>query len=305
MTTMRKTFAQRAALLTTVAALGACGGATAGGAEAGEAPAPSTSESGTAVSAGGRGPAVLYEAADTTVYVLQRQDSLTFQYQNNQSQTQRSDRTLFLRVAIGSEVGTAGRAFRVTLDSVRPDTTTPAQIAELLKQAEGTRWAGTIAANGELSDLAPSKASAMGDQMAGMFGTLFPVLPEGGARAGAEWTDPDTTTTKGATSSSSETSTTRYTAVGGDTVSGAPRGTRALAVRAETTTSESGTIDMGGQAMETQGSGVRRVRYVLAVDSGALLASEGTDSTSMTITVPALGQTVPVTRIGRFTLQRR
>jgi hypothetical protein len=55
------------------------------------------------------------------------------------------------------------------------------------------------------------------------------------------------------------------------------------------------------QQLEMSGSGRRTAVHYLSED-GVLISARGDDSGNMTITVPAVGQTVPVNQAGSYTI---
>jgi len=63
--------------------------------------------------------------------------------------------------------------------------------------------------------------------------------------------------------------------------------------------SRSGKRIQGDQELEMTASGTRSGVHSLSVD-GVLVSAQGTDTGEMTISVPAVGQTVPVTRSSTY-----
>jgi hypothetical protein len=123
------------------------------------------------------------------------------------------------------------------------------------------------------------------------------MLPAGGARDGAEWPHVDTTLVQAPSVSLQEVATGRTRAAAVVEAGGQ----RALRLQGDDAITQGGTGSMSGQSVQIQGSGMRRHEHTLALD-GRLLGATGSDSLTLTYTVPAMGQTVPAVQVGRFTL---
>jgi hypothetical protein len=79
----------------------------------------------------------------------------------------------------------------------------------------------------------------------------------------------------------------------------APGGRDAIELESEGTYRRSGTRVQGEQELEMTASGTRTASHRLATE-GTLLSAQGVDQGEMTITVPAVGQTVPVTQSSTY-----
>jgi hypothetical protein len=87
-----------------------------------------------------------------------------------------------------------------------------------------------------------------------------------------------------------------YQASGGDA---GPR--QAIALESSGTYTRSGTRMQADQEMQMTASGQRRGVHRIGLD-GILLGAEGSDAGEMTISVPAVGQTVPVKQSGTYSI---
>jgi hypothetical protein len=221
-----------------------------------------------------------------SAYVIRRQDSVTVQLPNGLPQTQELTRTVFLSVA-----SVAGSPMRVTvtLDSLLVSGLGMSQAAA--DSARGTRWSGTLSAEGRLSGLTTDRVTAVGQQLSGMMPTFFPVLPSGGARDGAAWTDTLTDTLRAMAFN------VRENAI----VSSRATADNGLRIESSVTFTRTGGGSQFGQAVEVQATGTRRPTSRLRSD-GVLTETTGTESSDMTLTIPAVGQSLPVKQSATFSV---
>jgi hypothetical protein len=229
------------------------------------------------------GGGLLYRPTPAASYAYQRRDSLALQLPGGATQVQQFNRTAFLTVSLAPE----GAAYRATihLDSLRQEAggTLP---ADSLLRAEGTRWTGLVSAEGKLTDLRPDRSSGVIDQIGGSLPALFPVLPPGGVREGLAWSDTAQRTLKADAFDATERAATDYRAVKSDG--------RALVIESLTAFQRAGKGSQPTDPMEMASQGTRHGTYRFG--DGGVLSAEGADSAEMTITVPAVGQTVPVSQ---------
>lgn len=276
--------APRVALLLLLAACSSSGGGPPVETRPRPAPGPVPGETGTTESAPPVTPgAVVYRPTPTTTFAFQRRDSLTLQLPGGATQVQEFSRTAYLGIAVRG----AAPPYEVTiqLDSLRqqggmvpPDS---------LYRAEGTRWTGALSANGELTDLRADRTSTIGDQVGATLHVLFPALPLAGLEQGSAWTDTTQRSVKADAFDATETAVTTYQATAADG--------RAITIESRTTFERTGTGGQAAQPMEMTAGGARRGVYRFG-RSGGVLGAEGADSAEITISVPAVGQTVPVSQ---------
>jgi hypothetical protein len=270
----------------------ACGSATssAGG------PGGPTPEPGTPTTPGAPLPSgIVYLPVRDAAYALQRHDSLTLQLPGGASQLQLIDRTAYLRVTVARD--TAGYQASIVLDSVMSSVGGVPAVPDSIIPARGTRWMATLTPEGKLSTLKADRSSTLGDQVGSNLRSLFPGLPAGGARIGMEWTDTTNVPIRADAFDAVERSVTSYRASDSDE----PRAKKAIKVESSGSYQRTGKGTQYDQQLEMTASGSRMAVHYLYPD-GTLALARGTDSGDMTITVPAVGQTVPVKQAGSYSI---
>lgn len=271
----------------------ACSSSTSGGPE-GPAPQP-VDPNAPPPPEGGRGPAVTYRPVSNAGYRLEHRDSLVLQYPGGASQTQVRSRVAFVRLSLAD--APAGGAYKVTitLDSLEAQESGTPVPPDSVAAAKGTIWSGTLSNVGTLSELQADRPGTLTDELAGHLRLLFPALPQGGVREGMQWSDSTQYPLVSDAFTGTESSVTSYRAaekveVGGDD-----------AIPLETTSkySRSGKRVQGEQELEMTATGTRSGVHRLGLD-GVIVAAQGNDTGEMTISVPALGQSVPITRSSTY-----
>jgi hypothetical protein len=245
-------------------------------------PAPSpggTTEPPATISPG----AVVYRPASATTFAFERRDSLTLQLPGGATQVQEFRRTAYLGITIRGaappyEVAIQLDSLRQQGGSVPPDS---------LYRAEGTRWTAALSPNGALTDLHADRSSTVGDQVGATLPVLFPALPLAGLEQGSAWTDTTERSLKADAFDAVEHAVTNYRATGADG--------RAITIESSTTFERTGKGGQAAQPMEMTAGGARRGVYRFGRNGGVLTAA-GADSAEITISVPAVGQTVPVSQ---------
>jgi len=161
-----------------------------------------------------------------------------------------------------------------------------------------TRWTGTLSPDGHFSELTTDRTTPVGEQLRGMLPSLFPVLPAGGAREGATWTDSASSSIRAMAFDVKENAHISSRAVA-DTVR--LGGRNGLRIESDVTFSRSGGGSQFGQAVEVQATGKRQVTSRLRPD-GVVTETRGVESSDMTLTIPAVGQSLPVKQTATFSL---
>jgi hypothetical protein len=229
-----------------------------------------------------RGTPILYRPTAASHYALERRDSLTLELPGGATQVQQFTRTAYLTVAIEDAPGKYHTTIR--LDSLRQEVGGTVAADSVLR-AEGTSWTGSLTPQGQLGALRADRSSGVGDQVEVSFLALFPVLPAKGLEGAAGWTDTTERAIRADAFDAKERAVTSYQVGKHD---GA-----VYTIDAATAFQRAGTGGQATQAMEMASSGTRRAVYRFSRDAG-LLGAEGADSAEMTITIPAVGQSVPV-----------
>jgi hypothetical protein len=271
--------------------LAACGSAPS---RAGEPGAP-TPEPGPAVPGIPEPTGVVYRPIRDAGYTLQRHDSLTLQLPGGASQQQLIDRTAYLNLTLLPD--TLGYQVSIVLDSLQASAGGVPAALDSLVPAWGTRWTARLSPEGELSALTADRSTTIGDQVGPTLRSLFPSLPSGGVRTGMEWTDTTDVPIRADAFDATEHGITSYRAVESDD----PRAKKAIKLESNGSYQRAGKGVQFEQQLEMSGTGTRTAVHYLSQD-GALLSARGSDAGDLTISVPAVGQTVPVKQAGNYTI---
>ena len=246
---------------------------------------------------GGRGPTVSFHAVRSAPYRIERHDSLSLQYPGGASQEQVRDRVGFIRLTLAEAA--AGEGYRVTivLDSLTAVENGVPVPFDSTAAVRGTEWTATLTPSGELQGLRSSRQSTLGDELTSTLRHLFPRIPPGGVREGMEWSDTSRYELVADAFPGTETAAMQYRAAEAEEASSGSRD--AIALESEGTYTRSGTRLQGEQELEMTASGTRTGTHSLAVE-GTLVSAQGSEAGDMTISVPAVGQTVPVKQTSRY-----
>jgi hypothetical protein len=240
-----------------------------------------------------KGNPVLYRTTPATHFSLERQDTVALELPGGATQLQQYTRTAYLTVAIEDAPG--GYHTTIRLDSLR-QAVGGTVAADSVLRAEGTSWTGSLSPQGHLSALRADRASGVGDQVEAGLPALFPVLPTTGLEGATQWGDTAERALRADAFDAKERAVTRYQLVKHE---GA-----VYTIEASTVFQRTGTGGQATQPMEMASSGTRRAVYRFSRDGG-ILSGEGADSAEMTITVPAVGQSVPVHQRAAWKVSRR
>ena len=238
---------------------------------------------------------VVYRPIRNTTYTLQRHDSLTLQLPGGASQQQLIDRTAYLNLTLLPD--TTGYQVIIVLDSLQASAGGVPAVMDSLVPAWGTRWTGRLTAEGKLSGLTADRSTTLGDQVGATLRSLFPSLPPGGVRTGMEWTDTTDVPIRADAFDATEHGVTNYRAVDSDD----PRAKKAIKLESNGTYERTGKGVQFEQQLVMSGAGTRTAAHYLNQD-GVLILARGSDAGDMTISIPAVGQTVPVKQAGGYTI---
>jgi hypothetical protein len=278
--------------LLTVVALAGCGSATStSGGPGGPTPEPGTPTTGTPPVSGG----VTYSAVRDASYALERHDSLTIQLPGGATQQQLIDRTAYLRVAIAPD--SAGYVATIVLDSLQAAVGGVPAVPDSILPTRGTRWSASLTPQGRLSALKADRSTTLGDQLGSTLRSLFPDLPLGGVKPGMEWTDTTEVPIRADAFDATERSIVSYRATDSDD----PRAKKSIKLESRGSYQRRGKGTQYDQQMEMTASGTRTAVHYMNAD-GTLASARGSDAGDLTITIPAVGQTVPVKQAGTFTV---
>lgn len=244
---------------------------------------------------GGRGPAVTYKPLRSASFRLERHDSLDLQFEGGASQQQSRDRVAFLSVSIAESASRGEYGVTIVLDSLEAQENGMPVPPDSLLAARGTRWTASLTPRG-LFGLRADRKSTLGDEIQGRLRFLFPAIPVGGVRRGMEWTDTTRYELVADAFPGTEQAIVTYQANEGESAGG-----DAIELESQGSYSRSGTRTQGEQQLEMTAMGQREGTHLLSMD-GLILSARGSDTGEMTISVPALGQTVPVKQSGTYTV---
>jgi hypothetical protein len=238
---------------------------------------------------------VIYRPIRNASYTLERHDSLSLQLPGGANQQQLIDRTAFVSVTLVPDTG--GYQATIVLDSLQATANGAPASLDSLVPAWGTRWTGRLSSTGDLSALTADRSTTMGDQVGATLRSLFPGLPSGGVRAGMEWSDTTDVPIRADAFDASERGITRYRSLDSDE----PRARNAIKLESTGSYERKGKGVQFDQQLEMSGTGSRTAVHYFGQD-GILISGRGRDAGEMTITVPAVGQTVPVKHAGSYTI---
>ncbi|MFI5235435.1 MAG: hypothetical protein ACHQXA_06980 [Gemmatimonadales bacterium] len=236
---------------------------------------------------------VSYHPLTPARYLFYRRDSVIMILPNGSEVSQVVGRTFLFTLSVTPAVpGTSGPArINVVVDSVSLDPDAPATTRSLYDGLVGTRWTGNLAPTGQVSGFAADRHSSGADLAAVDLARLLPTLPSGGAKSGASWSD----TVDAQFPIQNLQVTERFTA----NASASPAPADTVGLQIET----SGILARSGENSQLAlgGGGTRSVAFTIGAD-GRLLSEAGADSVVMKVTVKAVGQSVTLRQLGRFTV---
>jgi hypothetical protein len=238
---------------------------------------------------------LIYRPVREAAYTLHRHDSLDLQLPGGANQIQSIDRTAFLRVMVVPD--STGYQVAIVLDSLLASAGGVPAVLDSLTPARGTRWTARMTPEGRLTTLVADRSSTLGDQVGTHLRSLFPGLPPGGVRAGMEWTDTTDVPLRADAFDATERALTHYRSSDSED----QRAKKAIKLESSGNYQRSGRRTQFDQQLEMTATGTRSAVHYLSQD-GYLVLAEGSDSGDMTITVPAVGQTVPVKQTGTYTV---
>jgi hypothetical protein len=225
-------------------------------------------------------------------FQLDRRDTVALQLPNGATQNQVIQWNAGLDVQGSAETG--GYRVVITLDSLTITASIPVPQAGL-DSAQGTRWTAHLSPDGTLTNVEPDRDNSIVNQFGAMLHLLFPPLPGSDLRAGAAWTDSSTVATRAQNFDVQEQRRTEYTA-SGPAVHGADK---VFVISGSGTFTRSGAATQFGQEMHHESTGQRRVSYYLGTD-GTPVGMDGAETSKVTITVPAVGQSIDAEQRSSF-----
>jgi hypothetical protein len=286
----------------TAACVSARGG-TAPSPAPGATPTPASPVSEAPAAAGAATPApfrsdVIRYGPNAMRYVVHRRLHIQ-QALGGQEQGQDLGARIYVAATIAGPADSVGYPATFTVDSVVPDSGTPAQVAATVSRARRLVFSGRLTARGEFVNAVASDSALAQSvvQLLAGFRDFLPRVPAEGLTPGAAWTDTLETTQKGAGAEVSRRAIVRATAGGWSDYAG----TRSLRLEASSTYQVAGTGTNAGQPFELSGSGSATTVSFIAAD-GRYLGGESRDSTTLTVRLPVQGVAIPVIQVTRTTV---
>lgn len=228
-------------------------------------------------------------------YALARVDSLTIEMAGAE-QGQVLDRTLFLTIT--SVPSSLGRQITILVDSLQ--TREAGLVSPLaLDSLQGMRWTGTLSPDGRMGPLTASRATLLGAPLDGQFRLLFPLLPAGGASSGATWSDSTSDTVQVSAFGGRDQARLQYSTGESERT----MGQLILPVKLQRLSTITGLAIQSGQSISLSGTDSTEAIYRIS-NQGRLLAFEGSSNSSLTISIPSVGQTLPASQRAVFSLSR-
>lgn len=284
----------------TLALVAACAGGRPGTTASG-APTPVSSAPSAAsapATAAPRPPEAVRYGPSALRYVIHRRLHIQ-QALGDQTQSQDVGTRMFVAAAITGPADSVGYPATFVVDSMVPDSGTPAPIVENVTRVRGLVFAGRVAPRGEFVNAFPSDSTTAQSvvQLIGNFRDFLPRLPAGGLSPGAAWTDTVEITQKGTGSEVSRRAITQATAAAWED----HLGTRSVRLVGRQTYVVTGSGKNAGQPFDLLGTGTASGVSFIAAD-GRYLGGEWQDSTSLMVRLPVQGLAVPVVQLTRTTV---
>jgi hypothetical protein len=226
-------------------------------------------------------------------YVVHRQLHIQ-QALGEQTQAQSVGARIFVAAAITGPADSIGYPATFVVDSIVPDSGTPAPIVDNVSKVRKLVFAGRVAPRGEFVNAVASDSTVAQSvvQLLGNFRDFLPRLPSEGLRPGSAWTDTVETTQKGSGAEVSRHAITLATAAAWEDYLGARR----VRITGSQTYRVTGGGRNAGQPFELSGTGSGSgVNYIGA--DGRYLGGEWQDSTTLTVRLPVQGVSVPVVQV--------
>lgn len=190
----------------------------------------------------------------------------------------------------------ASRTVTFTIDTI-PEAEGPGYTTSEGRRFNGIEVEGVFSRDGRISDLRiGQEPSPIQSRISVLLTQFFPIIPEGGATAGARWIDTTSyDTDDGSTRISTTAVTTHRAGAWLEDGSGLP-------VTWQTDYTFTGEGLQLGQAFTLEGTGHRVGEHLLSID-GAFLRTTSTDSSEATVQLTSMGITVPIHQTGADTVQ--
>lgn len=242
--------------------------------------------------------AVVYGPVSQGRYRLDSRDSIAMEMPDGSFQRTVTVKMAFLSLTLRPR----GRDFtaEIGLDSLALDRPN-AMLQPLVDSARGTRWQGILRRTGRLDSLTASKPSVFGEQVRAMLQRLLPIVPDSGAGPGDRWQERDTMPYQiMAGFEATEERVADFRAGKWEQANGR----RVMVIQSSMNYTVTGSGSGFGQEIHFEGSGSAQGTHHIA-PAGILIEARVSDSVRMTLTVPAVGQSVPAVVVTSYSLITR
>ena len=240
--------------------------------------------------------AIVYGPVSLSRFRLDSRDSIAMEMPDGSFQRTVTVKTSFLTLNLRSR----GESFSadIALDSMLLDRPNPI-LQPLVDSARGTRWQGILQKTGRLDSMTPNKSSVFGEQVRAMLQRLLPIVPDSGAEPGERWQERTSMPYQiMAGFAATEDRTADFRAEKWENESGR----RVLRIESSMNYTVSGSGSGFGQEIRFEGTGVAQGIHRLTT-AGWLSSAEISDSVRMTLTVPAIGQSVPTVVVTTYSMK--
>ena len=240
--------------------------------------------------------AIAYGPVTQGRYRLDSRDSIAMEMPDGSLQRTVTVKASYLTITLrprGQDFSTD-----IMLDSMTLDRPNSMQ-QPLVDSARGTRWQGIVRKTGRLDSVTASRPSIFGEQVRAMLQRLLPIVPDSGAEAGDQWQDQTTMPYQiMAGFEATENRVSNFRAGKLEDFNG----TRILPIQSTMTFTVTGSGSGFGQEIRFEGSGAAEGVHRMN-PSGVLVQAQVIDSLRLTLTVPAVGQSVPTTVVTTYSLR--
>ena len=214
-----------------------------------------------------------------------------------QREAQRFGASIFVTAAITGPADSLGYRASFMVDSMIPDAGTPPLIADGCARVRARVWVGRLGPHGEFEGASGDTLPPAVAELLGSLGDFLPRLPRGGAAAGAQWTDTVSLTRRGSGATVTRAGQFASTATAWEEHAGV----RSLRIETSGTYRVAGAGDNGGQPLALSGTGAADGEAFVAED-GRFMGGAVRDSTTITVTLPLQGLTIPMTQVLHSTI---
>ena len=239
---------------------------------------------------------LIYGPVSQGRYRLDSRDSIAMEMPDGSLQRTVTVKTTFLTVSLRPR----GEDYSadILIDSMMLDRAN-AMLQPFVDSARGTRWEGIVRRTGRMDSVTASRPAAFAEQVRAMLQRLFPIVPDSGAEPGNDWRDQATMPYQiMAGFEATENRISTFRAGKWEDLNGI----RVLPIESSMTFTVTGNGSGFGQEIRFEGAGAADGVHRMTA-AGILIQAQMTDSVRLTLSVPAVGQSVPTTVVTSYSLR--